>query len=89
MPKTEAMPPCYGMNEVFLPPLYTAAAHSEAHHARAKEVCDGRPEVKIKPCPFRKACAEQGLKYEDKHSIRCGLRLWVPEERAQLASITE
>jgi len=53
---------------------------SSEDYADAIQMCDGRPGVRIKPCPYREQCREQGLRTEDYHTVRCGLRLWIKEE---------
>ena len=73
-------PPCHGLLELFSATTAEIRRPAESDdYAEAKEVCRG--------CPMRVECAEGGLRYGDRHTIRAGLRLWVTAERAKLPDV--
>ncbi len=50
-----------------------------------------RPEAVTicRTCPQRRACAQEAIRFEDRHTVRAGQRLWVRSERAIARAIAE
>jgi hypothetical protein len=72
-------PPCHGLTDLFVPSLKEIAEQDGSnHYDQAKAICA------TCPADTKRLCAARGLMHRDTMSVRAGLRLWLPEERALL-----
>ena len=70
-------PPCAGLTSWFFPDLEAG----EVEPLEARRLCH--------TCPYRKECAAQGLRVDDRHSYRAGVRCWKASSRRYLQEIAD
>lgn len=72
-------PACFERTDLFVPDPETR--DSKATLQEASAMCA--------VCPFRVECAAQGLRAEDRHSIRAGVRMWRKGADTKLRAIID
>lgn len=69
-------PPCKGKGELFFSNRHeTINPHKSKPYAEAIALCA--------MCPYRTPCNTQGVEVRDFHTVRAGLRLWIPKEKRE------
>ena len=73
--------PCHRMGDLFF------ATERELKHPETSDSYRTAVDLCNNTCTERKDCAEVGVKFADRHTVRAGLRLWIGSERALLPAI--
>jgi hypothetical protein len=89
MPADTPLPPCLNKGELFFASSselayvkYPKDPKKQPPHPEALALCA------VCHTSTRLVCKADGLRFKDKHTIRLGLRLWLPDERNQLKDTT-
>ncbi len=77
------LPICYGSPHLFI------AEDTEVKNPDTSDSYAGARAACVTRCAHMVACAKQGVRHGDRHSVRAGQRTWIPEEWEELLKIAE